>query len=56
MALTVRKMEQTDLLAIQALFARVGSTTQVDENSRFLVVENKEGAIVGTVGLIRRES
>ncbi|WP_078393028.1 GNAT family N-acetyltransferase [Shouchella patagoniensis] len=51
MALTVRKMEKTDLLAIQALFARVGSTTQVDQNSRFLVVESENGAIVGTVGL-----
>ncbi|MBM7840636.1 N-acetylglutamate synthase-like GNAT family acetyltransferase [Alkalihalobacillus xiaoxiensis] len=51
MSLTVRKMEQTDLLAIQHLFARVGAQTQIEDNCSFVVVENAAGSIVGTVGL-----
>lgn len=51
MSLTVRKMEQTDLLAIQHLFARVGANAQIEDNCSFVVVENGEGSIVGTVGL-----
>ncbi|GAF21505.1 MULTISPECIES: GNAT family N-acetyltransferase [Shouchella] len=51
MSLTVRKMEETDVLAVQHLFARVGSAKTPNQIDSFVVVENEEGMLVGTVGL-----
>ncbi|MFS0788442.1 hypothetical protein ABC345_18920 [Shouchella sp. 1P09AA] len=51
MPLTVRKMEETDVLAVQHLFARVGSATTPSQIDSFVIVENEEGTLVGTVGL-----
>ncbi|PAD17460.1 hypothetical protein [Shouchella clausii] len=51
MAFTVRKMEETDLLAVQALFARMQTKHPVTLEDPLIVVENDAGELIATVGL-----
>ncbi|WP_059104146.1 GNAT family N-acetyltransferase [Shouchella shacheensis] len=53
MGMVVRKSEPTDLLPLQRLIAKASKQEEGIEESldRFLVVENEEGALVGTVGM-----
>lgn len=51
MAFTVRKMEETDLLAVQALFARMQAKQPVTLEDQLIVVENDAGELIATVGL-----
>ncbi|SDB86392.1 hypothetical protein [Shouchella lonarensis] len=53
MGMAVRKMEETDLLAVQAMLARARVETKIEQKAcdQFVVIENEEGTLVGTVGL-----